>query len=102
MYPYNYAVTSSTRVIVYDAHTRKPMTTLSRFKDKAYSGTFRIDGKLLVAGGESGIVQVWEAVTAKLPYDCPAGSPSCLAGASLTGLSADRCLTRRQTRYCGS
>jgi U3 small nucleolar RNA-associated protein 15 len=60
IYPYNYAVTSSTRVIIFDAHTRKPVTTLSRFKDKAYSGTFRIDGKLLVAGGESGIVQVWD------------------------------------------
>ncbi|KAK9905478.1 hypothetical protein WJX75_000621 [Coccomyxa subellipsoidea] len=60
LYPYNYAVTASTRVIIYDAHTRKPITTLSRFKDKAYSGTFRIDGKLLVAGGENGFVQVFD------------------------------------------
>ena len=58
LYPYNYAVTSSTRVIIFDAHTRRPLTTLSRFKDKAYSGTFRNDGKLLVAGGETGFVQV--------------------------------------------
>lgn len=57
-YPYNFAVTASTRVLIYDAVTRKPRTTLSRFKDKASSGTFRADGKLLVAGGESGIVQV--------------------------------------------
>lgn len=58
LYPYNYAVTSSTRVIIFDAHTRRPLTTLSRFKDKAYSGTFRSDGRLLVAGGETGFVQV--------------------------------------------
>ena len=58
LYPYNYAVTSSTRVIVFDAHTRRPLTTLSRFKDKAYSGIFRNDGRLLVAGGETGFVQV--------------------------------------------
>ena len=58
LYPYNYAVTSSTRVIIFDARTRRPLTTLSRFKDKAYSGTFRGDGRLLVAGGETGHVQV--------------------------------------------
>ena len=58
LYPYNYAATSSTRVIIFDARTRRPLTTLSRFKDRAYSGTFRSDGKLLVAGGETGFVQV--------------------------------------------
>ena len=58
LYPYNYAVTSSTRVIIFDARNRRPLTTLSRFKDKAYSGTFRSDGRLLVAGGETGHVQV--------------------------------------------
>jgi U3 small nucleolar RNA-associated protein 15 len=57
-YPYDYAVTASTRVLIYDAATRRQRTTLSRFKDRAYSGTFRGDGRLLVAGGESGIVQV--------------------------------------------
>ena len=58
LYPYNYAVTSSTRVIIFDARNRRTLTTLSRFKDKAYSGTFRSDGRLLVAGGETGHVQV--------------------------------------------
>jgi len=32
--------------------------TIGRFKDKAYCGTLRADGKLLAAGGEDGIVQV--------------------------------------------
>ena len=31
---------------------------LTRFKDRAYSGCYRSDGQLLVAGGESGLVQV--------------------------------------------
>ena len=31
---------------------------LTRFKDRAYSGCYRADGQLLVAGGESGLVQV--------------------------------------------
>ena len=68
LYPYNYAATSSTRVITFDAHTRRPLTTLSRFKDKAYSGTFRSDGRLLVAGGETGFVQV-----RRLSVDAAAG-----------------------------
>lgn len=79
LYPYNYAVTASTRVIIYDAHTRKPITTLSRFKDKAYSGTFRIDGKLLVAGGENGFVQVSNLFITGLPKLCMLiPLPSCL------------------------
>lgn len=34
--------------------------TISRFKDKAYGGTFRPDGKLLAAGGEDGVVQIFD------------------------------------------
>jgi U3 small nucleolar RNA-associated protein 15 len=48
-------------VTVYDAASRSVRRTFSRFKDKAYSGSFRKDGKLLVAGGEEGIVQVRSA-----------------------------------------
>lgn len=59
--PHHLAVTSSTRVTVYDAASRSVRRTFSRFKDKAYSGSFRKDGKLLVAGGEEGIVQVFDA-----------------------------------------
>jgi U3 small nucleolar RNA-associated protein 15 len=32
--------------------------TISQFKDLAYSGTYRSDGKLIVAGEETGVVQV--------------------------------------------
>lgn len=57
-YPFDLAVTSSTRVLVYDSRTSELKRTFARFKDKAYSGCFRPgDGKLLVAGSEDGVVQ---------------------------------------------
>lgn len=34
--------------------------TISRFTDVAYSGTFRSDGHLLAAGGETGMVQIFD------------------------------------------
>lgn len=46
------------QVIIYDAVTRQVRRQFTRFKDKAYCGSFRADNKLLVAGGEDGIVQV--------------------------------------------
>ncbi|KAL6772037.1 hypothetical protein ACKKBG_A28725 [Auxenochlorella protothecoides x Auxenochlorella symbiontica] len=58
--PYNLAVTSSTRVLVYDGATRSLHRTINRFKDKAYSASWRADGKLLVAGGQDGIVQLFD------------------------------------------
>jgi U3 small nucleolar RNA-associated protein 15 len=45
-------------VTVYDGLSTAVKRTFSRFSDKAYCGRFRADGKLLAAGGESGIVQV--------------------------------------------
>lgn len=59
--PYHYAVTASTRVMIYDGQTRQLRRTIARFKDKAYGGAFREDGKLLVAGGQDGVVQVFDA-----------------------------------------
>lgn len=46
------------QVLVYDALSCTVRRTFTRFKDKAYSGSFRGDGRLLVAGGEEGMVQV--------------------------------------------
>eukprot|EP00741_Cyanophora_paradoxa_P016521 tig00020927_g15952.t1 len=59
LHPYNYAVSSSTRVQIYNAITNGVHKTISKFKDVAYSGSFRQDGRLLVAGGEQPIVQVF-------------------------------------------
>lgn len=58
--PHRYAVTSSTRVLIYAPKTGKVVKTISRFKDTARSGEFRKDGKLVVAGDEGGNVQVFD------------------------------------------
>ncbi|KAG1655036.1 hypothetical protein FOA52_008787 [Chlamydomonas sp. UWO 241] len=59
--PHNFAITASTRVILYDGATKQVARTISRFKDQAYSGSWRSDGKLLVAGSQDGMVQVFDA-----------------------------------------
>ena len=43
---------------MYSSDTLKVLKTLSRFKDVAYSGFVRQDGKLAVGGGEIPVVQV--------------------------------------------
>jgi U3 small nucleolar RNA-associated protein 15 len=48
------------QVLVYNGQTHALKRTLARFPDTAYCGTYRSDGKLLVAGCESGIVQVFD------------------------------------------
>ncbi|WWC72509.1 uncharacterized protein I206_106471 [Kwoniella pini CBS 10737] len=58
--PHRYAVTSSTRVLIYAPKTGKVVKTISRFKDTARSGEFRKDGKLLVAGDDEGQIQVFD------------------------------------------
>lgn len=58
--PHDYAVTSSTRVQIYGASQGIVKKSITRFNDLAYSGCFRPDGKLLVAGGEAGIIQVFD------------------------------------------
>ena len=53
-------MTASTRVHLYDARLNLQRT-ISRFKDTAYCGVLRSDGKLVAAGGENGIVQIFDA-----------------------------------------
>ena len=45
-------------MLLYDAASREQQGQINRFRDKAYGATYRSDGRLLVAGGETGIVQV--------------------------------------------
>lgn len=59
--PHDFAVTSSTRIQVFSSKTRKVVKNFTRFKDTVYSGEFRNDGKLLVAGDASGLVQIFDA-----------------------------------------
>lgn len=58
--PHRYAVTAATRVQIYAPRTQKVVKTISRFKDVARSGCIRADGKLVVAGDDSGLIQVSE------------------------------------------
>lgn len=56
--PHRYAVTAATRVQIYAPRTQKITKTISRFKDVARSGSIRGDGKLVIAGDDTGLVQV--------------------------------------------
>mmetsp|Transcript_26592 Transcript_26592/g.52409 ORF Transcript_26592/g.52409 Transcript_26592/m.52409 type:complete len:538 (-) Transcript_26592:185-1798(-) len=58
--PYDFAVTCSTRVDVYNHGSCTLKKSISRFQDIAYSGSFRADGKLLVAGSANGDVKVFD------------------------------------------
>ncbi|XP_075035928.1 U3 small nucleolar RNA-associated protein 15 homolog [Mixophyes fleayi] len=58
--PCNYAVTASTRIHIYGQYSQEPIKTFSRFKDTAYCGTYRGDGRLLAAGCEDGVVQLFD------------------------------------------
>ncbi len=56
--PHRYAVTAATRIQIYAPRTQKIVKTISRFKEVARSGCIRSDGKLVVAGDDSGLIQV--------------------------------------------
>ena len=64
--PHNFAVTCSVRVQVYNPITKLVTKNLSRFKEAAYGGSFRSDGKLLCAGGEEAVVRLFDVNTKSL------------------------------------
>lgn len=53
-----FAVTSGPRVQIYSARTNRVLKTITRFGDVARSAEIRGDGRLIVAGDDSGKVQV--------------------------------------------
>lgn len=57
-----FAVTSGSRVQIYNSKTRKLVKSINRFQldDTARSGVLRRDGRILLAGGDSGIVQAFD------------------------------------------
>lgn len=57
--PHYFTVTCSVRVQVYNPITKLGVKTYSRFKEAAYGGCFRRDGKLLCAGGEEAVVRLF-------------------------------------------
>lgn len=58
-----FAVTTGSRVQIFSAKTRKLVKNISRFgvDDIAHSGNIRRDGRILVAGGDSGTIQAFDA-----------------------------------------
>ncbi|KAL2758118.1 hypothetical protein ACRALDRAFT_1047968 [Sodiomyces alcalophilus JCM 7366] len=56
----HFAVTTGTRVQIYSSRTRKLEKTITRFADVARSGDLRRDGKVLVAGEDTGRLQVFD------------------------------------------
>jgi U3 small nucleolar RNA-associated protein 15 len=56
--PHRYAVTAATKIQIYAPRTQKVTKTISRFKDVARSGHIRSDGKLVLAGDDTGLIQV--------------------------------------------
>lgn len=61
--PYHFAVTCSVRVQVYNPITKTVWKNLSRFREAAYGGSFRSDGRLLCAGGEESIIRMFDVST---------------------------------------
>ena len=55
-----FAVTTGTRVQIYSIRTRKLIKTITRFGDIARSGDVRRDGRVVVAGDDTGKIQVFD------------------------------------------
>jgi U3 small nucleolar RNA-associated protein 15 len=53
-------VSRDNQVQLYSSVTNEVRKSLSRFQEVAYSGHFRHDGQLLVAGSEGGVVKVFD------------------------------------------
>ena len=59
----HFAVTTGTRVQVFSVQSRKLVKTISRFSDVAHGAEIRRDGRVLVAGDESGAIQVFDVAS---------------------------------------
>ncbi|KAF2703263.1 WD40 repeat-like protein [Pleomassaria siparia CBS 279.74] len=57
-----FAVTTGSRIQIFSSRTRKAVKTISRFgvDDIAHSGNIRRDGRIVVAGGDSGAIQAFD------------------------------------------
>ncbi|XP_066603059.1 U3 small nucleolar RNA-associated protein 15 homolog [Prorops nasuta] len=64
--PNYFAITCSVRVQIYNPITKLVIKNLSKFKEAAYGGSFRRDGKLLCAGGEEKVVKLFDVATKNL------------------------------------
>lgn len=55
-----FVVSTGARVQIYSTKNRKLVKTITRFDDIAYSGELRHDGRVLVAGDETGAIQAFD------------------------------------------
>ncbi|KAK0555313.1 U3 small nucleolar RNA-associated protein 15 [Tilletia horrida] len=55
-----FAVTAGSRVQIYDSNTARVTKSINRFKDVARSANIRQDAKLMVAGDDSGLIQIFD------------------------------------------
>lgn len=55
-----FAVTTGTRVQIFSIRTRKILKQISRFDNVAHSAEIRRDGRVMVAGDETGAIQVFD------------------------------------------
>jgi U3 small nucleolar RNA-associated protein 15 len=51
---------------VLDNRSQQSVRSFRHFKQMAYSGSYRADGQLLVAGGDDPVVQIFDATQTKL------------------------------------
>ena len=58
--PELFAVTTGARLQLYSHRTRKLLKTITRFDDTAHSAEIRYDGRVVVAGDETGAIQVFD------------------------------------------
>ena len=56
----HFAVTTGTRVQIFSVRNRKLVKTISRFDDIAHGAEIRRDGRVMVAGDETGAIQVFD------------------------------------------
>jgi U3 small nucleolar RNA-associated protein 15 len=56
----SFAVTTGTRVQIFSIRTRKLVKTITRFSDIAHCAEIRRDGRVMVAGDETGKIQVFD------------------------------------------
>ncbi|KAK8824541.1 hypothetical protein WA577_006938 [Blastocystis sp. JDR] len=95
--PYHYVATSGTNVVLYSGNTRQRIKAFSRFLDIAYSGTFRQDGKLLVAGDEKGNIKLFDVESKTLlretrPHSAGTHAVNFLSMTQLVSASDDKTL----------
>ncbi len=55
---------------MYSGVTNQVKKTISRFREAAYSGCFRGDGKLLAAGSEDGAVKIFDVSSRAILRSC--------------------------------